>query len=269
MDIFEADNLPAGDAVLCVRDVHKTFRLSYRQRRINRTSERTKIAVDGLSFSAANGEIYGLLGPNGAGKTTAMRMISTLIKCDSGDITVYGDSVKTAPDKVRAHLAFLTSELKLEEYFTPDYLFDFYAQLHGIAPDVRSARKESLFQKFGIGSFRGVKIAELSTGMKQKVSIAVSLAHDPKVIIYDEPTNGLDVITAKIVTDFLLELKREGKCIIVSTHIFGLVEKVCDRVGIIVNGKMAKEGTLLEVCAGRKLEDVFFDTYYGIVGDNN
>ncbi len=255
-DIFQTENAAstkacgAPEEALQVRNVKKTFTLSYKQRKINRTDERKKVAVDGLSFSAVNGEIYGLLGPNGAGKTTVMRMISTLIKCDSGDITVFGHSVKTAPDKVRASIAFLTSELKLEDYFTPSYLYNFYSDLHGIPAAARDARKKQLFDKFGIGSFSEIKLAELSTGMKQKVSIAVSLAHDPKVIIYDEPTNGLDVITAKIVTDFLLELKKEGKCIIVSTHIFSLIEKVCDRVGIIINGKMALEGTLAGVCAG-------------------
>lgn len=114
---------------------------------------------------------------------------------------------------------------------------------------------------FGIDQFAEVKVGDLSTGMKQKVSIAVSIIHDPSVIIFDEPTNGLDVLTAKVVTDFLTEMKEQGKSIILSTHIFSLVEKLCDRVGVIIGGRMAAEGTLADVSGGKSLEDAFFDIY--------
>ena len=134
-------------------------------------------------------------------------------------------------------IGFLTSELKLEEFFTPNYLFDFFSNLHQVEPSVREQRKKSLFDRFGIGEFAEVKVANLSTGMKQKTSLAISLVHDPHIIIFDEPTNGLDVLTAKVVTDFLQELKQEGKTILVSTHIFSLIERICDRVGIIVDGR--------------------------------
>ena len=126
---------------------------------------------------------------------------------------------------------------------------------------VRDERKKDLFSRFGIDEFQETKIADLSTGMKQKVSIAVSLVHDPEVIIFDEPTNGLDVLTAKSVTDFLLELKARGKTILLSTHIFSLVEKICDRVGIIIDGKMALEEDVKTLVQDKCLEDVFFDLY--------
>ena len=122
-------------------------------------------------------------------------------------------------------------------------------------------RKKELFSRFGIDEFREVKVGDLSTGMKQKISIAVSLVHDPEVIVFDEPTNGLDVITAKTVTDYLKELRDKGKTIIVSTHIFSLVEKICDRLAIIIDGKVALEGTLSEITANKPLEEVFFDVY--------
>ena len=125
----------------------------------------------------------------------------------------------------------------------------------------------SFFTKFGVNEFAGVKVANLSTGMKQKVSLIISLVHDPEIIIFDEPTNGLDVITAKVVTDFLLELKAEGKTIIVSTHIFSLIEKICDRVGIIINGKMALCDTLANITAEKSLEDKFFDIYLETAGE--
>ena len=249
------------ECLLEAQNLKKTFTLSNKQMKIDHTHDRLKTAVNDLSFKCFGGEIYGLLGPNGAGKTTVMRILSTLIKADSGKALVCGTDVSADPTSVRKNIAFLTSELKLDDFFTPNYLYDFYSNLRGVPVQMRAARKSMLFNKFGINKFAEVKIGELSTGMKQKVSIAISLVHDPKVIIYDEPTNGLDVLTAKTVTDFLLELKKQGKCIIVSTHIFSLIEKICDRVGIIIDGKMVKEGTLKEVRGAKSLEDTFFDIY--------
>ena len=255
------------ESIIKVLNVKKTFILSAKQRKIEKTNDKFKVAVNGLSFETYKGEIYGLLGPNGAGKTTTLRMLSTLIKPDLGSIYVAGIDALKEPNEVRKKIAFLTSELKLEEFFTPNYLYDFYSDLHNVTLEDRIKQKEKLFNKFGIDKFKEVKVGELSTGMKQKVSLAVSLVHNPDIIIFDEPTNGLDVITAKVVTDFLLELKEEGKTIIVSTHIFSLIEKVCDRVGIIINGKMAKSGTLAEVCNGNNLEDAFFEIYKEVVGE--
>ena len=139
--------------------------------------------------------------------------------------------------------------------------------LHGVPGETAAKRKKELFERFGIDKFAQTKIANLSTGMKQKVSIAISLAHDPEIIIFDEPTNGLDVLTAKTVTDFLTELKEQGKCILLSTHIFSLVEKICDRVGIIINGRMVADGSLKELTAEKNIEDLFFDIYKREVGE--
>ncbi|MBQ7354659.1 MAG: ABC transporter ATP-binding protein [Clostridia bacterium] len=252
--------------ILTVKDLKKTFRLSKKQQKIEKTNLLQKVAVDGLSFSVGEGEIYGLLGPNGAGKTTTLRMIATLISPDEGEITVAGHPLSKNPAAVRASLGFLTGELKLEEYFTPNYLFDFFAALHGIDPAVAAERKARLFTRFGIDRFAEVKVANLSTGMKQKVSLVISIVHDPAIIVFDEPTNGLDVLTARVVTDFLEELKAEGKTILLSTHIFSLVEKLCDRVGILIDGSLAAEGTLAEVCGDRSMEDTFFDIYRNLKG---
>ncbi len=246
------------EEILKVENIRKTFKLSAKQKRINKTNETVKVAVDGLSFSAVRGEIYGLLGPNGAGKTTTLRIISSLIKADQGDVLVDGASVVKEPEKVRGKIGFLTSELKLEDFFTPNYLFDFFSDLHRIPKDIANERKERLFKKFGVEGFKEVKIADLSTGMKQKISLIISIVHDPEIIIFDEPTNGLDVITAKVVTDFLQDLKQEGKTVILSTHIFSLVEKLCDRVGIIIDGKMILSDTLEAIVKDRSLEEVFF-----------
>ena len=253
--------------LLQVQGLTKTFRLSAKQQKLEKTKEKVRVAVDNLSFTAYEGEIFGLLGPNGAGKTTTLRMLSTLIRPDSGDALVDGASVVREPDKVRGRIGFLTSELKLEDCFTPNYLFNFFADLHKVEPSVRDRRKQALFARFGIDKFAEVKVANLSTGMKQKVSLVVSIVHDPDIIIFDEPTNGLDVLTAKVVMDFLEELRNQGKTIIVSTHIFSLIEKLCDRVGVIINGKMTVCDTLDRVCGGISLEDRFFEIYRETVGE--
>ena len=253
--------------ILQASGLKKEFTLSKKQQRIEKTKVQKRVAVDGLSFSVRRGEIYGLLGPNGAGKTTTLRILSTLIKPNEGDAVIDGHSVVSEPDKVREKLGFLTSELRPDEFFTPNYLFDFFSELQNVPTHVRDERKKELFDRFGISDFCETKIGELSTGMKQKVSIAISLVHDPELIIFDEPTNGLDVLTAKAVTDFLLELKARGKTILLSTHIFSLVEKICDRVGVIIDGKMALEGDVKELTAEKNLEDVFFDLYQAVKGD--
>ena len=254
------------EEILKVEGLSKTFTLSRKQQKIERTNERRKVAVDNLSFNAYRGEIFGLLGPNGAGKTTTLRMLSTLIRPDSGDATLDGCSVVNQPEEVRAKIGFLTSELKLEDFFTPNYLFDFFSELHGVEENEKERRKGEMFTRFGIDKFAEVKVANLSTGMKQKLSLVISLVHDPEVIIFDEPTNGLDVLTARTVTDYLQELRDLGKTIILSTHIFSLVERLCDRVGIIIDGRMTACGTLEEVCDGMTIEDRFFNLYKEVKG---
>jgi sodium transport system ATP-binding protein len=255
------------EPILIAQNLRKTFKLSAKQQKLEKTRQKVKVAVDGLSFTANKGEIFGLLGPNGAGKTTTLRMLATLIRPDEGDATLDGVSVVKNPDAVRSRVGFLTGELKLEDFFTPNYLFDFFADLHGVDPAAAAARKAELFGKFGINEFAEVKVGNLSTGMKQKVSLVISVVHDPDVIIFDEPTNGLDVLTAKVVTDFLLELRERGKTVILSTHIFSLVEKLCDRVGIVIGGRMVACDTLSAVCGGMSLEDRFFELYKSTVGE--
>lgn len=254
------------EEILKVENLKKTFKLSRKQQRSERTNLEVKVAVDNLSFSAYQGEIFGLLGPNGAGKTTTLRMLATLIKPDSGTAYVCGKNILTEENEVRKKIGFLTSELKLEDFFTPDYLFDFFSELYGVDKQIAAARKRELFFKFGIDKFAEVKVANLSTGMKQKISLVISIAHDPEFIIFDEPTNGLDVITAKVVTDFLEELRAEGKTIILSTHIFSLVEKLCDRVGIIIDGKLVALDTLENLTKEKNIEEVFFEIYDRVTG---
>ena len=252
--------------VVNVKDLKKEFKISKRQRKIQQC--RTNIALNGLSFEVNKGEIYALLGTNGAGKTTTLRILSTLLKPDDGKCYIDGVNVSEEPDKIRSKIGFLTSELKLDGFFTPNYLYDFFSDLYGVKSELRIVRKKELFNTLGIDKFAEVKVSNLSTGMKQRVAIAISLVHDPDIIIYDEPTNGLDIVSSKMVIDYLKELKTNGKTIIISTHIFEVVEKVADRVGIVINGKLEYEDSISRIKKEKSLEDVFFEVYYSKEGEN-
>ena len=252
--------------VVNVKDLKKEFKISKRQRKIQQC--RTNIALNGLSFEVNKGEIYALLGTNGAGKTTTLRILSTLLKPDDGKCYIDGVNVSEEPDKIRSKIGFLTSELKLDGFFTPNYLYDFFSDLYGVKSELRIVRKKELFNTLGIDKFAEVKVSNLSTGMKQRVAIAISLVHDPDIIIYDEPTNGLDIVSSKMVIDYLKELKTNGKTIIISTHIFEVVEKVADRVGIVINGKLEYEDSISRIKKEKSLEDVFSEVYYSKEGEH-
>lgn len=253
-----------------IRGLSKVYKLNKKQMQESHTKNPRKTAVDHLSLVARQGEIYGLLGPNGAGKTTTLRCIATIIKPTEGEIYVNGYETQKQPEEVRKCIGFLTSDIKLDPQFTVDYMFDFFGELRGISAQKIKERKQELFEYFEIGDFAHKKIKELSTGMKQKAAIAVSLVHDPEIVIFDEPTNGLDIITARNVTDYLKKLRNEGKLVIVSTHIMSEAEKLCDRIGIIIDGKKTVEGTLEELLAAtgaEDLEDAFFEYYKEAKGE--
>ena len=247
-----------------IKNLTKVYKLNKKQMRESKTTNPLKTAVDNLSLTARPGEIYGLLGPNGAGKTTTLRCISTIIRPTKGQIFVAGHEVQKEPEKVREKIGFLTGDIRLDPQFSVDYMFDFFARLHRMSPERIQERKEELFTYFGIQDFAHKKIKELSTGMGQKAAIAVCLAHDPDIVIFDEPTNGLDIVTARNVTDYLKKLRDEGKLVIVSTHIMSEAEKLCDRIGIIIDGKKVMEGRLGEILHdtdAQDLEDAFFTLY--------
>lgn len=255
--------------MLQVENITKTYKLSKKQMKLSQTDNKLKVAASNVSFEVKPGEIFGLLGPNGAGKTTTLRCVSTLIKPDEGDVYIHGMngeriSVVNNEDQARGYLSFLTNELKLEDHFTPNYLFEFFGKLYGLDEITIQQNKERLFNTFGINDFAEQKVKQLSTGMKQKVSIAISLVHNPPIVIFDEPTNGLDVLTARVVTDYLQELRDDGKAIIISTHIMSLAAKLCDRIGIIIDGKIRMVGTLQEILDHTQtpdLEEAFFKIF--------
>lgn len=253
-----------------VKNLTKIYKLNKKQKMELNTKSNTKIAVNNVSFTAREGEIFGLLGPNGAGKTTTLRSIVTLLKPTKGSITVAGYDVVKKSEEVRRRIGFLTNELKLDGHFTPSYTMGFFGRLHGMSEQQIETRKKELFDYFGINEFADKKINELSTGMKQKLSIAVSVVHNPEVVIFDEPTNGLDIITARAVMEFLENLKKQGKLVIVSTHIMTVATKLCDRIGVIIDGKKVIEGTIDEVLRDTQcddLEDAFFKLYKEAIGE--
>lgn len=247
-----------------IEQLTKVYKLNKKQQKEMKIEDTQKIAVSDLSLTAKEGEIFGLLGTNGAGKTTTLRCLATLLKPTSGHIVVNGfDTVKDGK-KVREQIGFLTNEMKLDPQFSPNYLVDFFGRLHGMEENVIKKRKQELFEYFGIDEFADKRVEELSTGMKQKASIAVSLIHDPNVVIFDEPTTGLDIITARAVTDYLKELRNQGKLIIMSTHIMSEAEKLCDRIATIIDGKKVEEGTIPEILKKTEtddLEEAFFKLY--------
>ena len=253
-----------------INNLTKIYKLNKKQMAELKSKSNIKVAVDGVSFEAKKGEIFGLLGPNGAGKTTTLRCISTILRPTEGEVVVEGfDTVKDSKN-VRGKIGFLTNDIKLDPQFTPKYLFDFFGKLHGIEQKVIDERRVELFEYFGIKDFEEKKVSELSTGMKQKAAIAVSLVHDPDILIFDEPTNGLDIITARLVTDYLIKMKNEGKLVLISTHIMSEAQKLCDRIAIIINGKKVTEGTLEEILKetnAADLEDAFFEYYKNNVSE--
>jgi ABC-type multidrug transport system ATPase subunit len=220
--------------------------------------------VEDVSFSVREGQIFGLLGPNGAGKTTLMQMISTLLTPTSGDITIYGLNTKTEAREIRKKIGFLTSEVKLDPFSTPDTLFRFFGDLYQLDRGLVAMRKDESFERFGITPFAKKKIIELSTGMKQKISIAISLIHNPPVVIFDEPTNGLDILTAHQVTGYLRELRAEGHIVLLSTHIFSVAQDLCDELSILVDGRIVAQGNvgnLMDQTGTTSFENAFFDLY--------
>ncbi len=237
--------------MISVNDVHKSYTAG-------------KEIIRGVSFEVKDGMIFGLLGPNGAGKTTLMQMISTLLAPTSGSITIDGLNAKDNLLEIHRRIGYLTTEVRLDPMSTPDKLWDFFASLYDIPKKDAVKRKEDIFGKLGIMPFKNKRIQELSTGMKQKASIAISLIHNPQVIVFDEPTNGLDILTSKQVTDYLIELKNEGHSIILSTHIFSVAESLCDEIAILIDGKIAAQGDvkyLTELAEAKNFEEAFFNLY--------
>jgi len=221
-------------------------------------------AVDGVSFRCEPGRIYGLLGANGAGKTTTLRLLATILTPTAGGATVAGFDVVAEPEKARASLGFLSTATALYGRLTAREFVEYFGRLHGLEEQVLQARVKALFDRLEMNEFGDRRCDSFSTGMKQKTSIARVLVHDPPVMIFDEPTTGLDVMTARTIISFIRECRERGKTVIFSTHVMTEAEKLCDRIGIIHSGRLLAEGTLQELRARSGIEDLE-DIFVGVV----
>jgi sodium transport system ATP-binding protein len=215
-----------------------------------------KNAVDSVRFTVRPGEVFGLLGPNGAGKTTTLRMLCTVLKPTGGSATVAGFDVVTQASEVRRHVGFLSANTGVYDRMTAWEMVKYYGQLNEVPPDVLGKRLEELFGLLQMNDFRDVAGGKMSTGMKQKVSIARALINDPPVLIFDEPTAGLDILVQRAVLNNIRQLRGQGKTIVFSTHIMREVEKLCDRVAIMAKGKIVACGTLQDLREAYKQEDL-------------
>jgi len=201
-------------------------------------------AAENVSFRVAPGQIYGLLGANGAGKTTTLRMLATLLQPTAGGATVAGFDVATQPEQVRAQVGFLAASTALYGRLTARETLAYFGKLNGLTDAVIRARTQRLADELDMHEFLDRRCDKFSTGMKQKTSIARTLIHDPAVMIFDEPTLGLDIMAARTIVRFVRDCRARGKTVIYSTHIMSEVEKLCDTIGIIHGGKLLAEGTL-------------------------
>lgn len=219
-------------------------------------------ALDNVSFEVRPGEIYGLLGPNGAGKTTCLRILSTVLKPTRGLAEVAGINVMHDAEGVRRNIGFMSCNTGIYDRMTAREMVEYFGRLYGIPEERLQDRIEEIFDILQMHDIKDRLGSKMSTGMKQKVSIARTIVHDPPVIIFDEPTSGLDVLVARNVLKTVEILKEQGKCIIFSTHIMREVEKLCDRISVIHRGRILDEGTLPELADRHDqpdVEELFFD----------
>jgi sodium transport system ATP-binding protein len=219
------------------------------------------VALGGVSFDAHPGQIYGLLGPNGAGKTTVLRILSTVLRPSSGKATVNGCDVVTQSSQVRHQIGFMSANTAVYDRMTAWEMVEYFGRLYGMAEEPLRERMEQVFTRLQMNDIRDLLGAKMSTGMKQKVSIARSIVHDPPVLIFDEATSGLDVLVARALLTTVAELRNDGKCVVFSTHIMREAEKLCDRIAIMHRGHILAEGTLEELRdrhQERDLEELFF-----------
>lgn len=227
-----------------VLNISKSFPLGRKQRRQRIDSATEVRAVSEVSFTCRPGRVFSLLGPNGAGKTTTLRMIATILRPGSGQIRVQGLDVEEDRLEVRRRLGFLTGSTGLYQRLSPDELLRYFARLYRVDKTAFKHRQDQLYDLLGIGEFRAKKIGQLSTGMKQKVSIARTMIHDPEVVVFDEPTSGLDVITAESIIALIRQCREDGKTVIFSSHIMSEVELLCDDLAIIHRGKLIFQDTM-------------------------
>jgi len=248
-----------------VQDLSKSFKVPKQKKAKNSELDPRKEgkwfhAVKHVSFEVQKGKIFGLLGPNGAGKTTILRMLSTAIKPTGGQATVMGMNLVEHPLEIRKKIGFLSGSTGLYARLTPREMVTYYGKLHNMPPELLKARMKEIFDVLEMGSFLDKRNSSLSTGMKQKVSIARTLIHEPEVIVFDEPTTGLDVAAAENILSLIEGFREQGKIILFSTHNMHEVRRLCDEIFIINEGVKCFSGTIDEMRAhGDSLDKAFLN----------
>jgi sodium transport system ATP-binding protein len=227
--------------------------------------ERIEAARD-VSFTCRPGEIYGLLGANGAGKTTTLRLLATILEPTAGTAKVAGFDIVRQAHEVRRHVGFLSTQTALYGRLTAREFVQYFGRLHEVPEGELRRRVDEVFERLDMNDFCDRRCDKLSTGQKQKTSIARTLIHDPPVMIFDEPTIGLDVLAQRTILDFVRECRERRKTVVLSTHVMAEVEKLCDRVGIIHNGRIIAEGTTAELKATHGVNDLE-DLFIHLIGD--
>lgn len=218
-------------------------------------------AASDVSFECHAGEIFGLLGPNGAGKTTTLRMLATILMPTAGHATLAGFDVATQPGSVRENIGFLATETGLYDRFTARETLRFFGRINQLDKDEIRQRTDEIFKTLDMMDLADRRVGNFSTGEKQKLSLARSILHDPPVLILDEPTFGLDVMSARTVVRTIDLFRQQGRTILLSTHIMTIAEKLCDRIGILYKGTLHAIGTVAELKSqfgGDDLEEAFF-----------
>jgi len=217
-------------------------------------------AVSEVSFECVEGEIFGILGPNGAGKTTTLRVLATILKPTSGTARLNGYDVLREPERVRASIGYLSGETGLYGRLTPREILSYFGELNQYPREHLDERIDRLVSLFDMEEFARVRCEKLSTGMRQKVSITRAVVHDPPILIFDEPTAGLDILVADALLTYIEECRSEGKCVVFSTHVMSEAERLCDRIAVIDRGRILAVGSLDELRAltgERFLEKIF------------
>ncbi len=217
-------------------------------------------AVDGITLECKPGEIFGLLGPNGAGKTTLIRMLATILAPTSGSASVAGFDVVNQAQDVRQNIGYLTGSASLYERLTARETVRYFGSLYGLQANEVESRMNAIFAQLDMAEFADRRCDKLSTGQKQRVSIARAIIHKPPVMFFDEPTSGLDIMAARTVVKFIKQCRDEGRTVVFSTHIMSEVEALCDRIAIVYKGKLSAIGTideLREQTGESRLDNVF------------
>jgi len=219
-----------------------------------------KTAVDHIHLAIGRGEIYGLLGPNGAGKTTTLRMISGLLAPTFGRVCIAGADVTRQPEQVKRQIGYLTANTGLYARLTPLETLEYFATLYGLSGEHARRRIGELVDWLGMRDFLKLRCGALSTGQRQRTSIARALIADPPVLVLDEPTLGLDVLSNRLILNFIRSQAESGKTVLLSTHALDEIEALCQRIGLIHNGRLIADSTLSELrrCTGRqRLSEIF------------